>query len=182
MYLICWKKYLFKNSIFFIFVKLSNYSFVKYAKLAGFPQGLENLEKYNFLEKSWKVMELWKIIKSHGKVMEFRKSHTDKSSPSIRNLALIRFASHLVSCNHSNTSDSVFALRFQNLLARNSSLKIFKHEKEEKLAGLKGKLAGPAQFLVAEGLGPALNAKAADYELLGEFEANPLVYWYSFLI
>ena len=53
----------------------------------------------------------------------------------------------------------VFALRFQNLLARNSSLKIFKHEKEGKLAGLKGKLAGPAQFLVAAGLGPALNAK-----------------------
>ena len=54
---------------------------------------------------------------------------------------------------------AVFALRFQNLPARNSSLKIFKHEKEEKLAGPKGKLAGPAQFLVAEGLGPALNAK-----------------------
>ena len=54
---------------------------------------------------------------------------------------------------------SVFALRFQNLPARNSSLKIFKHEKEEKLAGPIGKLAGPAQFLVAEGLGPALNAK-----------------------
>ena len=54
----------------------------------------------------------------------------------------------------------VFALRFQNLPARNSSLKIFKHEKEEKLAGPKGKLAGPVQFLVAEGLGPALNAKA----------------------
>ena len=54
---------------------------------------------------------------------------------------------------------TVFALRFQNLPARNSSLKIFKHEKEEKLAGPKGKFAGPAQFLVAEGLGPALNAK-----------------------
>ena len=54
---------------------------------------------------------------------------------------------------------AVFALRFQNLPARNSSLKIFKHEKEEKLAGPKGKLAGPAQFLVAEGLGPALIAK-----------------------
>ena len=54
---------------------------------------------------------------------------------------------------------SVFALRFQNLPARNSFLKIFKHEKEEKLAGPKGKLAGPAQFLVAEGLRPALNAK-----------------------
>ena len=46
---------------------------------------------------------------------------------------------------------AVFALRFQNLPARNSSLKIFKHEKEEKLAGPKGKLAGPAQFLVASG-------------------------------
>ena len=54
---------------------------------------------------------------------------------------------------------TVFALRFQNLPARNSSWKIFKHEKEEKLAGPKGKLAGPAQFLVAEGLGPLLNAK-----------------------
>ena len=54
---------------------------------------------------------------------------------------------------------TVFALRFQNLPARNSTLKIFKHEKEEKLAGPKGKLAGPAQFLVAEGLGTALNAK-----------------------
>ena len=30
-------------------------------------------------------------------------------------------------------------------------LKNFKHEKEEKLAGRKGKLVGPAQFLVAEG-------------------------------
>ena len=56
---------------------------------------------------------------------------------------------------------SVFALRFENLLARNSSLKIFKHDKEEKLAGPKGNLAGPAPFLVAEGLGPALNAKTA---------------------
>ena len=55
--------------------------------------------------------------------------------------------------------DAVFALRFQSLPSRNSSLKIFKHEKEEKLAGLKGKFAGPAQFLVAEGLEPALNAK-----------------------
>ena len=54
---------------------------------------------------SGKVMELRKIIKSHGKVMELRKSHTDKLSPSIRNLALISFASHLVSCIHSNTSD-----------------------------------------------------------------------------
>ena len=53
----------------------------------------------------------------------------------------------------------VFALRFQNLPARNSSVKNFIHEKEEKIAGPKGKLAGPAQFLVAEGLGPALNAK-----------------------
>ena len=32
-------------------------------------------------------------------------------------------------------------------------------QKEEKLAGPKGKLAGPARFLEAEGLGPALNAK-----------------------
>ena len=54
---------------------------------------------------------------------------------------------------------TVFALGFQNLPARNSSLKVFKHEKEEKLAGPKGKLAGPAQFLVAEGRGPAINAK-----------------------
>ena len=56
-------------------------------------------------------------------------------------------------------SSAVFALRFQNLPARNSSLKIFKHEKEEKLAG-------PAQFLVAEGLGPGLNAKTASAMLL----------------
>ena len=27
-----------------------------------FPTGSENLEKSNFLEKSWEVMELWKII------------------------------------------------------------------------------------------------------------------------
>ena len=60
-------------------------------------------------QKSWK---------SHGT------SHTDKSSPSSRNLALISFTSHLVSCIHSNTSD---------------------------------------------------------YELLGEIEANPLVYGYWFL-
>ena len=32
-------------------------------------------------------------------------------------------------------------------------------------AGLKEKLAGPAQFLVAEGLGPALNAKTGSYGL-----------------
>ena len=62
---------------------------------------------------------------------------------------------------HRTPSITVFALRFQNLPDRNSTLKIFKHEKEEKLAGPKGKLAGPAQFLVAEGLGPALNAKTA---------------------
>ena len=35
VYLICWKKYLFKNSIFFILVKLSNYYFTKYAKLGS---------------------------------------------------------------------------------------------------------------------------------------------------
>ena len=74
-------------------------------RCSGFPQGLENLEKYIFLEKSWKVMELWKIIKSHWKVIELRKSHTYKSSPSVRNLALISFASRLVSCIYSNTSD-----------------------------------------------------------------------------
>ena len=38
-------------------------------------------------------------------------------------------------------------------------MKIFKHEKEEKLAGPTGNFAGPAPFLVAEGLVPALNAK-----------------------
>ena len=86
----------------------------------GFPQGLENLEKIKF---SGKVMELGKIIKGHGKVMELRISHTDKSPPSIRNFALISLATHLVSYIHSNTSD---------------------------------------------------------YELLGEFEANPLVYCYWF--
>ena len=48
-----------------------------------FPTGSENLEKSNFLEKSWEVMELWKIIKSRGKIMELRKSHTDKSSPAL---------------------------------------------------------------------------------------------------
>ena len=56
-------------------------------------------------------------------------------------------------------NQAVFASRFENLLARNSSIKIFKHEKEEKLAGLTGNFAGPAPFLVAVGLGPALNAK-----------------------
>ena len=69
--------------------------------------------------KSWNFENHQKSCKSHGT------SHTDKSSPSIRNLALISFASHLVSCIHSNTSD---------------------------------------------------------YELLEEFEANPLVYCYWFLI
>ena len=66
---------------------------------------------------------------------------------------------HTASLWHRMPVRAVFALRFQNLPARNSSLKKFKHEKEEKLAGLKGKLAGPAQFLVAEGRGPALSAK-----------------------
>ena len=66
----------------------------------------------------------WNFEKS-SKIMELIKSHTDKSSPSIRNLVLISFASHLVSCIHSNTFD---------------------------------------------------------YELLGEFEANPLVYRHWFLI
>ena len=56
---------------------------------------------------------------------------------------------------------TVFALRFENLLARNWSMKIFKHEKEEKLAGPTGNFAGPAPFLVASGLEPALNAKTA---------------------
>ena len=54
---------------------------------------------------------------------------------------------------------AVFALTFENLLAQNSSMKIFKHEKEEKLAGPTWNFAGPAPFLVAKGLGPALNAK-----------------------
>ena len=68
-------------------------------------------------------------------------------------------ATHTASLWHRMPVRAVFALRSQNLPARNSSLKKFKHEKEEKLAGLKGKLAGPAQFLVAEGRGPALSAK-----------------------
>ena len=81
--------------------------------------------------KTWKNYIFWK---SHGKawefensskVMELKKSHTDKLSTSIGNLALIRFVSRLISCIHSNTSD---------------------------------------------------------YELLGEFETNPLVYCYWFLI
>ena len=85
--------------------------------------------------KTWKNKIFWK---SHGKSWNFEKSSKvmEKSwnlenltpinhPPSIRNLALISFASHLVACIHSNTSD---------------------------------------------------------YELLGEFEANPLVYCYWFLI
>ena len=35
VYFICWKKYSFKNSIIFILVKLSNYSFTKYTKLGS---------------------------------------------------------------------------------------------------------------------------------------------------
>ena len=70
---------------------------------------------------------------------------------------------------------TVFALRFQNLPARNSSLKIFKHEKEEKLSGPNGKLAGPAQFLVAKGLGPALNAKT---EIKLHFDSNCFQTWF----
>ena len=46
---------------------------------------------------------------------------------------------------------AVFALRFENLLARNSSMNISKHEKEEKLAGPTGNFAGPAPLLVASG-------------------------------
>ena len=42
-------------------------------------------------------------------------------------------------------------------------MKIFKHEKEEKLAGPTGNFAGPAPFLLASGLGPALNAKIVYY-------------------
>ena len=114
-----------RMDVFHPLAGLDQYTNLVIPAQTGFPQGLENLEKWNFLEKSSKVMELWKIIKSHGKVMKLRKSHTDKSSPSIRNLALISFASHLVSCIHSNTPD---------------------------------------------------------YELLEEFEANPLVYCYWFLI
>ena len=36
VYLICWKKYLFKNSIFLILVKLSNNSFTKSTNLGSF--------------------------------------------------------------------------------------------------------------------------------------------------
>ena len=43
---------------------------------------------------------------------------------------------------------AVFALRFENLLARNSSMNISKHEKEEKLAGPTGNFAGPAPLLM----------------------------------
>ena len=50
-------------------------------------------------------------------------------------------------------------LRFENLTAWISCLITFKHEKEGKLAGPTGKLAGPAHFLPAEGLRMALNAK-----------------------
>ena len=73
-----------------------------------------------------------------------------------RSLYVLLMTSQLIG---DDVTMTVFALRFQNLPARNSSLKNFKHEKEEKPAGPKRKLAGPAQFLVAEGLGPALNAK-----------------------
>ena len=90
----------------------------------------------------WKTCKTWKnkiFWESHGKSWNFEKSSKvmEKSwnlenltpikhtSPSIINLVLIGFASHLVSCIHSNTSD---------------------------------------------------------YELLGGFEANPLVYCYWFLI
>ena len=62
--------------------------------------------------KTWKIKFPGKVMESHGTLKNHQKSwkshgtsHTDKSSPSIRNLALISFASHLVSCIHSNTSD-----------------------------------------------------------------------------
>ena len=58
---------------------------------------------------------------------------------------------------------SVFALRFENLLARNLTMKIFKHQKEEKFAGPTGNFAGSAPFLVASGLGPALNSKTVTW-------------------
>ena len=67
--------------------------------------------KVFFLEKSWKVIEL-------------RKSHTDKLSPSIRNLALISFASHLVSCILSNTSDYELLGDFFGLLLLTFNLSI----------------------------------------------------------
>ena len=63
-----------------------------------FPTGFGKPGKIKFSGKSWN-------FEKSSKVMELRKSHTDKLSHSIRNLALISFASHLVSCIHSNTSD-----------------------------------------------------------------------------
>ena len=45
VYLICWKKYLFKNSIFFILVKLSNY-FTKYAKLGSLYVSINGDSEY----------------------------------------------------------------------------------------------------------------------------------------
>ena len=38
--------------------KLVSTSYTTLQIMTGFPQGLENLEKSNFLEKSWEVMEL----------------------------------------------------------------------------------------------------------------------------
>ena len=51
------------------------------------------------------------------------------------------------------------ALRFGDLPVQMSSLAIFKHAIERKLAGLTGKFAGPAQLLAALGLRPTLNRK-----------------------
>ena len=46
VYLICWKKYLFKNSIFFILVKSSNYSFTKYANLGSLYVSINGDSEY----------------------------------------------------------------------------------------------------------------------------------------
>ena len=57
------------------------------------------------------------------------------------------------------TVNVVKALRFENMLAQILTHTTFKHEKEGKLASLTAKLAGPAHFLPALGIGVALNAK-----------------------
>ena len=86
------------------------------------PTGSRKPGKSGKIKFSGKVMESHGTLKNHQNSWKSHgKSHTEILSPSNRNLALKSFASHLVSCIHSNTSD---------------------------------------------------------YDLLGEFEANPLVYCY----
>ena len=46
VYFMCWKKHLFKNSIFWILVKLSNYSFTRYAKLGSLYVSINGDSEY----------------------------------------------------------------------------------------------------------------------------------------